>query len=117
MKAAHRYAVAFIAASIGRGKVFTHVHDHDAGADIPMGGIARAGKVDVVEGKARARIAGTPPELYHYGSEAHIELKVEGEAISGFDYQSRQHFAGRLVGDAVQIYDHGTGRYHNFHVS
>ena len=117
MKAEHRYAVAFIAASIGRGKVFTHVHDHDAAADIPMGGIARADKVDVFDGRTRARIAGKPPGLYHYGSEEHIELKVEDNALSGFDYLSRQHFAGRLVGDAVQIYDHGTGRYHNFHVS
>ena len=82
-----------------------------------MGGVARADKVDVVEGRTRARIMGTPPGLYHYGTEAHIELKVEGEALSGYDYASQQHFSGRLTGDVVQIFDHGTGRYHDFHVS
>ena len=117
MKAEHRYVVAFLAASIGRAKTFTHVYDHDAKAEIPIGGLARADKVDVIEGGARARIAGAPPELYHYGSDAHIQLKVEGEALSGYDYASDQHFSGRLTGAAVQIFDHETGRYHDFHVS
>jgi hypothetical protein len=42
---------------------------------------------------------------------------VEGDELSGYDYASKHHFAGRLIGSAVQIYDHETERYHDFHVS
>jgi hypothetical protein len=117
MKADHRYVVAYIAASLGRAQIFTHVHDHDAGVEIPMGGVARAEMVDVMEGKARTRISGAPPELFHHGSQAFIRLEVEGESLSGYDYASEQHFSGRLVGPVVQIYDYETGRYHDFHVT
>lgn len=117
MKAEHRYVVAFIAASLGRPGLFTHVHDHDAGVEIPCGGVARADQVDVLEGRAGARISGKPPSLFHHGSGEYIELAVEGDLLSGYDYASRHHFAGRLIGSAVQIYDHETGRYHDFHVS
>lgn len=117
MKAEHRYAVAFIAASLGRAGVFTHVYDHDAGSEIPFGGFVSADKVDVMEGRAHARITGKPPSLFHHGSKDYIDLTVEGDKLSGYDYASKHHFAGRLVESAVQIYDHETGRYHDFHVS
>jgi hypothetical protein len=117
MKPAYRYAVAFIAASIGEGRTFTHVHDHDSGIEIPMGGVALPGKVDVIEGGSMARISGEPPTLFHHGDQAYFTLAVEGDSLSGYDYASKHHFAGRLIGSAVQIYDHETGRYHDFHVS
>ena len=117
MKAEHRYVVAFIAASLGRAAVCTHVHDYDAGEEIAVGGVVRADKVDVVEGRESARISGKPPSLFHQGSQDYIDLTVEGDTVSGYDYASEHHFAGRLIGFAVQIYDHETGRYHDFHVS
>jgi hypothetical protein len=117
MKAEHRYVVAFIAACLGAGRMFTHVHDHDAGREIPLGGLVSADKVDVIEGGAHARISGAPASLFHHGSGDHINLAVEGDSLSGYDYASKHHFAGRLTGSAVQIFDHETGRYHDFHVS
>ncbi len=117
MKAEHRYVVAFIAASLGRAGVFTHVHDHDAGVEIPFGGVVRADKVDLLEGREKARISGKPPSLFHHGSQDYIDLSVEGDDLSGYDYASKHHFAGRLIDSAVQIYDHETGRYHDYHVS
>jgi hypothetical protein len=117
MSPEHRYVVAFVAASLGRGQVFTHVHDYDAGVNIAIGGAVRPDKVDILEGGARARVSGSPPDLFHHGSQAFIRLLVEGETVSGYDYASGQHYSGRLTGSAVQIYDHETGRYHAFHVS
>jgi len=117
MKAEHRYVVAFIAASLGHAGVFTHVHDHDAGAEIPFGGVVGVDRVDVMEGRGRARISGKPARLFHHGSQTYIDLTVEGDELSGYDYASKHHFAGRLIGSAVQIYDHETERYHDFHVS
>jgi hypothetical protein len=113
----HRYMVAFIAASLKAGRTFTHVHDHDAGAEIAVGGVARADKIDLIESGALARISGAPPNIFHHGSQAHINLAVEGDGFSGYDHASARHFAGRFTGSAVQLYDHETGRYHDFHVS
>ena len=60
MKPEHRYMAAFIAASLKAGRVFTHVHDHDAGREIAVGGIVRPTRVDVIDGASGAIIKGTP---------------------------------------------------------
>lgn len=114
----HRYMVAFIGASLKSGRVFTHVHDHDAGREIPVGGMVRPDRVDLIEGGAGARVAGTPAALLHSASQGHIQIAVEPDGFSGYDYASEKHFKG-VIGDkgAVQVFDHETGRYHDFHVS
>jgi hypothetical protein len=121
MRPEHRYMVAFIAASLKAGRTFTHVHDHDAGRDIAVGGVVRAQGVDVIENGAMARVSGKPDALYHAGSDSYIQLALEPDGFAGYDYASEQHFkgvfSGALPGGAVQLYDHETGRYHAFHVS
>ncbi len=114
----HRYMVAFLAASLNAGKTFTHVYDHDAGREVPVGGVVRPDRVDVLEGLTGARVAGEPAALFHAGSQSHIQLALEGEGFSGYDYGSKSHFRGAFQeGGAVQLFDHQTGRYHAFHVS
>jgi hypothetical protein len=122
MKPEHRYMAAFIAACLKAGRMFTHVHDHDAGKEIAVGGAVRPDKVDLIEGGARARIAGEPGALYHFGTESHIQLLMDEDGgFSGYDHASAKHFKGVFAGPlpdaAVQIYDHETDRWHNFHVS
>ena len=121
MKPEHRYMVAFIAAALKAERMFTHVHDHDAGHEIAVGGVVRPDAVDVIEVGARARVHGKPEALYHSLSESHIQLAMEEGGFSGYDYGSEHHFKGVFSGPlpqgAVQIYDHQTGRYHDFHVS
>jgi hypothetical protein len=114
----HRYMIAFLAASLNARRTYTHVYDHDAGREVPVGGIVRPDRVEVVEGLTGARIAGKPEALFHSGSNAHIQLAVEGEGFSGYDYGSASHFRGVFQeGGALQLFDHETGRYHAFHVS
>jgi hypothetical protein len=121
MKPEHRYLVAFVAASLKAGRTFTHVHDHDSGQEIAVGGVARPDGVDLIEGGARARLHGKPEALYHSLSDNHIQIALEADGFSGYDYASRHHFKGVFSGPlpqgAVQLYDHETGRYHAFHVS
>ena len=110
--------IAFLAASLNARKTFTHVYDHDAGREVPVGGVVRADRVDVLEGLTGARVAGEPGALFHSGSQSHIQLAVEGAGFSGYDYGSQSHFSGAFQKDgAVQLFDHQTGRYHAFHVS
>src|SRR3569833_771682 len=110
----HRYMIAFLAASLNAGRTFTHVYDHAAGREAPVGGIVRPDRVEVIDGLSGARIAGKPDALFHDGSRSHIQLQLEGEGFSGYDYGSASHFAGQFQekGAVVQLYDHQTGRYH-----
>ena len=114
----HRYIVAFVAASLNAKKTFTHVFDHDAGRQVAVGGLVRPDRVELIEGLGGARIAGLPDALHHSGSNSHIQLSMDGEGFSGYDYGSKAHFRGVFQDQGVvQVFDHETGRYHAFHVS
>ena len=115
----HRYIVAFLAASLTAKRTYTHVYDHDAAREIPVGGVVRPDRVAVIEGLGGARIAGKPDALFHEGSRSHIQLALEDGGFSGYDYGSASHFRGEFqeAGAVVQLFDHETGRYHAFHVS
>jgi hypothetical protein len=114
----HRYMIAFLAASLNARRTFTHVYDHDAKREVAVGGIVRPDRVEVVESVTGARVAGEPKALFHSGSGSHIQLLLEGEGFSGYDYGSASHFNGKFQeAGAVQLFDHQTGRYHAFHVS
>lgn len=114
----HRYMVAFVAASLNAGRTFTHVYDHDAGREVAVGGVVRPERVQLIEGLTGARLEGEPGSLFHSGSNAHIQLSLDGDGFSGYDYGSGAHFRGVFRDQgAVQVFDHQTGRYHAFHVS
>ena len=114
----HRYIVAFVAASLKSGRTHTRVYDHDAGRDVPVGGLVRPDRVELLEGATGARVEGAPSSLFHSGSQSHIQLALEGDGFSGYDYGSKTHFRGVFQDrGAVQLFDHETGRYHAFHVS
>jgi hypothetical protein len=114
----HRYMVAFLAASLKAKRTFTHVHDHDAGHEIAVGGVVRPDVVDVVEGSGRVRYSGKPELVLDHGAGSHIQLALEDGGFGGYDYASEKHFKGVFgAKGAVQLFDHETGRYHDFHVS
>ena len=121
MKPEHRYMVAFIAASLKAGRVFTHVYDHDTKRETPVGGVVRPDSVDVIDGDRRVYVQGEPEALYHTGSDTYLRLTMEPDGFSGYDHGSEEHFkgvfSGPLPASAVQIYDYESGRYHAFHVS
>jgi hypothetical protein len=120
MKPEHRYMMAFIAASLKAGRVFTHVYDHDAKRDRPIGGVVRPDSIDIVDGASRVFVQGQPEALFHTGSESYLRLTMEEGGFSGYDHASERHFKGLFSGplpaSAVQIYDYETERYHDFHV-
>jgi hypothetical protein len=110
--------VAFVAASLKAGRTFTRVYDHDAAREVPVGGMVRPDKVQLIEALAGARLDGEPGALFHSGSRSHIQLSLDGAGFSGYDYGSKAHFRGVFQeAGAVQVFDHETGRYHAFHVS
>jgi hypothetical protein len=115
----HRYIVAFLAASLKAKRTYTHVYDHDAAREVPVGGVVRPDRVEIIEGLGGVRVAGKPAALFHEGSRSYIQLALEGEGFTGYDYGSASHFRGEFQekGAVVQLFDHESGRYHAFHVS
>lgn len=114
----HRFMVAYLAASLTAGRTFTHVHDHDAGREIAVGGVVRADVIDVIEGSGGGRFSGKPELVLDHVGASHIQLALEDGGFGGYDYASETHFKG-VFGEegVVQLFDHQTGRYHDFHVS
>ena len=118
MVAEHRYMIAFLAASLNAGRTFTHVYDHDAGREVAVGGVVQTDRVAVIESLTGARMDGEPKALFHSGSRSYIQLSLEDDGFSGYDYGSESHFNGAFQPEGVvQVFDHQTARYHAFHVS
>src|SRR4051812_10511573 len=98
LKPEHRYMVAFIAACLKSRRMFTHVYDHDAQRERPVGGVVRPDSVDVVDGNSRVFVQGAPEALYHTGSENYLRLTMDEGGFSGYDHASEQHFKGVFSG-------------------
>jgi hypothetical protein len=114
----HRFMVAYLAASLKAGRTFTHVHDHDAGREIAVGGVVRPDVIDVIEGLSGGKYTGKPDLVLDHAGGGHIQLALEDGGFAGYDYASEKHFKGVFADKgAVQLFDHETGRYHDFHVS
>ena len=53
-------------------------------------------------------------QLFHYGRSAHIQLKIDGERFSGFDYSSGSHFSGRVNARNVTLYDYQAAKHFQY---
>lgn len=53
---------------------------------------------------------------YHYGTNSHMSLSVNGRNFSGYDYGSSHHFSGAVNGTSISLYDYGESRYFNYSV-
>jgi hypothetical protein len=114
----HRRMAAFLAACLKAAKTFAHVHDHDAGRETAIGGVVRPAAIDVIEGAGGVRFSGAPEAVLDHASGKHLQLALEEDGFSGYDYGSETHFNGVFGKDGVvQVYDHETSRWHDFHVS
>jgi hypothetical protein len=60
---------------------------------------------------AQCHINASGPSLYHHGAASHINLQIDGPCFSGFAYREGHHFRGSILGNSIEIYDYGEGRY------
>lgn len=101
--------VAYVAAGRIRGRFGSSIYSRDEGRHNAMSSSYDYG--------AGAHYGGAKSgSLYHYGKGCHVQLKERGDRFSGCDYGSGAHFTGTVRGSRVQIYDYGTGRYHDYTV-
>jgi hypothetical protein len=53
-------------------------------------------------------------DSYDYSTGSHWNYTLNGENFSGYHHGSGHHFSGSVRNGSVQIYDHGSGSWHNF---
>ena len=63
---------------------------------------------------AQSHINASGPCLYHHGTGSRIYLQVDGACFSGFAQGEGHHFVGSIVGNSIEIYDYGEGRYFRY---
>ena len=63
---------------------------------------------------AQSHINASGASLYHHGAASHINLQVNGVCFSGFAYGEGHHFCGSILGNSIEIYDYGAGRYFRY---
>jgi hypothetical protein len=61
--------------------------------------------------EAQSHINASGPSLYHHGMASQVNLQVDGPCFSGFAYGEGHHFCGSILGNSIEIFDYGEGRY------
>lgn len=49
-------------------------------------------------------------ESYHYGTNSHFSVQLNGTEFTGYDYGSSSHFSGKLNGRNITLFDNGKYR-------
>jgi hypothetical protein len=111
-----RRAVAYIAARLAGQRDSGVVYDYDARRHFNFSGHVEPGNIQVYDYSCRCHISGTQQSLYHFGNRRHLTIDPRGANFTGYDYASRRFYSGHVAGALVSIYDHGTGRHHNYSV-
>jgi hypothetical protein len=115
MQAELRRAVAYIGGRMISDSTATSVYDYDAGSYFSIDGEVSTTRVNVYDYSRSCYLDGNPPSLYDYGQSQFFDLELKGgQKFSGYDYGSSSFFDGEVKGDAVSIYDYGTGNYHDY---
>jgi predicted dehydrogenase len=110
-----RAAIAYVASKAAGKSRGATVYDFDRSKYVHFSG--RVGTtVSVYDHDAAAHITGPINNLYHHGQSAHIQLQLNGNQFSGYDFGTSNYFQGTIRQTNVQVYDFGDGRWHQFHV-
>ena len=52
--------------------------------------------------------------LYDYGSQAHIDIDIDGTSFKGLDHKSGCRFHGSVVDPAIALYDYEEGQFFSY---
>ncbi len=117
MKDCTRRAIAYVVGRKSSGRNSSNVYDYSVGSHHPFGGTVNNDSVAVYDYTERCHVGGTLPNIYHYGNNNHINLRInQGGQFSGYDYDECCHFSGNVSGNKVSIYDYGVSAYFSFSI-
>ena len=114
MNANTRACVAYITAGLSGLAKVTSLYDHTESKPLSVSGAVSAATIDVYDFDRSCHVSGSLENLYDYGNDAHIQIAVNGDKVSGYDYASKFHFSGTVEAGVVQIYDYETEVYYRY---
>lgn len=113
-----RRAIAYIAGRLIGSLQAGAIYDFTEGHYHSFSGHVGLDKVSVFDYTASCYTTGTGESgrfsLFHYGSSAHVDMRVEENKFQGYDSASASRFSGTVTGKAIALYDHGTACFHDY---
>lgn len=114
MKDCTRRAIAYIAGRIMTGNPKMSIYDYTSSGYFPFTGNVGGDAISVYDSTEGCYISGNLPNIYHYGNNAAITLRMEEDQFSGYDYDESSGFSGTMSGNVVRIYDEGSAAYFTY---
>lgn len=88
------------------GRKAAGLHDHASGIDRRIAAECRDGRLQGYDGDRSVGFGGVLPELYDFGDQAFISLKIEEGGAQGYDRRTASACVAQVTGDRVQVFDH-----------
>ena len=115
MKPEVRAAIAAMAIAHSRKKNISSVYDYKNSRYVKTSATINGSTIDGYDYDVRCHFGGTFPDMYHYGTRKHIELKHDGPGkYSGYDYDERCHFSVDVQAGQATVYDYGEKAYFSY---
>jgi hypothetical protein len=96
------------------GSAGSSVYDYSRLRHLNISGSIDENAVGVYDHERSCPFSGTLPNLYDYGTKAHLTLTIKGNSFDGYDYGGKHHFSGSVSGSSVSIYDYGEERHFSY---
>ncbi len=104
-----RACVAFVAARLISGRNASFIYDYSQSKYIGMEGSVKPEGVNLYDNDRCCYFAGLGNgsffNLYDFGGQCFVELRIEGREFEGHDYQTPSNFNGKVDGEAISLYD------------
>lgn len=116
MKDSTRARVAAVVVAAASKRAVSHVFDYSDGGHKSISAGVRNRGVSGYDYSTSSHFAtsGNDLSFFDYETSSHVQLKLKGSSFTGYDYHSQRHFSGTVRGRAIALFDHETGRYHNY---
>jgi hypothetical protein len=111
-----RRAIAYIAGCSCAGAEADGILDLETGEHAEIEG--RVGDEIAVYDHSRNCLVGGPvSQLFDGGTQNWVNLRISGEAFSGFEHKTNHYFGGRSAGHDVWLFDSGADRWFEYSLS
>jgi hypothetical protein len=108
-----RRGVAYILGRMASGLSSSILYDYASGASHHFNGIA-GDKVNVYDVTRKCFFGGSRAELYDFGTETYIKIKVAGNRFAGLDCESNCRFSGTVTSNMIRFFDEETLKHYEF---
>lgn len=106
MKDHVRGAVTYVAGRLISGKRSTSIYDYSKSCHRSIGETVDSSRVNVYDYEAQCHFGGGGNgdvfNLYHYGEQGHVSLRISNLSFSGYDYGAQTLFSGNVNGSSTK---------------